>query len=72
MMKCPIFCCFLAAVLIAGGERKKLKKKKEKEEEAGLRIDSWWVFYYVCGQVGLRPPCGPRSSPQCPAFDFEL
>lgn len=66
-MKSPILCCFffIALLIAAGGEKKKPKKED-------LSFDSWWVFYYACGQVGLTPPSGPHSSPQCPAFDFEL
>lgn len=41
-------------------------KRKRKQ---GLSNDSWWVFHYACGQVGLPPPCRPHSSP---AFDSGL
>lgn len=34
--------------------------------------DSWWVFYYVCRQVGYALPHGCNTSPLCPGFDFEL
>ena len=51
-------------------DRKKLKKRDR--GVVGLSSDSWWVFYYGCGQVGLTPPRGPCSGPQCPAFDCGL
>lgn len=39
-------------------------------EAAGFcGVGDSWVFYYVWRQVG---PFRPHSSPQCPAFDFEL
>lgn len=58
------------SMLFCYSDRKKLKKRER--GVVGLSSDSCRVFYYGCGQVGLTPPRGPRSGPQCPAFDCGL